>query len=128
MSESAEKLSDRMPDGTEKIVEQGLLFSYYGELLTEHQQEVYRKAVYENLSLNEIAEAEGISKQAVHDLIKRCTATLMAYEEKLRLIEITEEVNEQADRILQAAADEKDLKTLAGKAAAAAHRIQEQLS
>ena len=56
-----------------KIVEQGLLYDFYGELLTEHQREVYEAAVYEDMSLTEIASQHGISKQGVHDLIKRCT-------------------------------------------------------
>ena len=71
----------------EKIVEQGLLYDYYGELLTEHQKKIYEDVVYNNLSLNEIAEDEGISKQGVHDLVKRCDKTLSEYEDKLKLIE-----------------------------------------
>ena len=37
----------------EKIVEQGLLYDFYGELLTGHQQEIYESVVYENLSLGD---------------------------------------------------------------------------
>ena len=50
----------------EKIVEQGLLYDFYGSLLTGHQQEIYEKVVYENLSLNEVAETEGRG-EARHD-------------------------------------------------------------
>lgn len=71
----------------EKIVTQGLLYDYYGELLTEHQKKVYEDVVYQNLSLNEIAEEEGISKQGVHDLLKRCDKILSDYEKKLHLVE-----------------------------------------
>ena len=46
----------------EKIVEQGLLYDYYGELLTEHQKKIYEDAVYQDLSLSEIAEEAGISR------------------------------------------------------------------
>ena len=70
----------------EKIVEQGLLYDFYGELLTKHQQRIYESVVYENLSLGEIAEAEGVSRQAVHDIVKRCDRTLLGYEEKLKLV------------------------------------------
>lgn len=49
----------------EQIVEQGMLYDFYGPLLTKHQQEVYELVVYQNLSLNEIAEQKNISKQAV---------------------------------------------------------------
>ena len=74
-------------ESMEKIVEQGLLYDFYGELLTGHQQEIYESVVYENLSLGEIAEAQGISRQAVHDIVKRCDKILLGYEEKLKLVE-----------------------------------------
>ena len=70
----------------EKIVERGLLYDFYGPLLTEHQQAIYEANVYDNLSLSEIAEQENVSRQAVHDILKRCDKTLMEYEEKLQLI------------------------------------------
>lgn len=70
----------------EKIVEQGLLYDFYGELLTEHQKQVYEAVVYENLSLAEIAAEQGISRQGVHDIVKRCDKVLLEYEEKLRLV------------------------------------------
>ena len=70
----------------EKIVEQGLLFDFYAALLTKHQQEIYGACVNEDLSLAEAAECFGISRQAVHDLLKRCDAMLQEYEDKLGLI------------------------------------------
>lgn len=71
----------------EKIVEQGLLYDFYGELLTEHQKKIYEDAIFGDLSLGEIAEEYGISRQGVHDLIKRCNAALQGYEDKLHLVE-----------------------------------------
>lgn len=71
----------------EKIFEQGLLYDFYGELLTAHQRKIYEAAVYNDMSLSEIAEEAGISRQGVHDLIKRCDKILADYEEKLHLIE-----------------------------------------
>lgn len=71
----------------ERIVEQGLLYDFYGELLTEHQKKIYEDAVFADLSLGEIADEYGISRQGVHDLIKRCNAALQEYEEKLHLIQ-----------------------------------------
>lgn len=76
----------RIGENMEKIVEQGLLYDFYGELLNAHQQEIYESVVYENLSLGEIAEAKGISRQAVHDIVKRCDKALLGYEEKLKLV------------------------------------------
>ena len=40
----------------EKIVEQGLLYDFYGELLTEHQRNIYEGVVFNDMSLSEIAE------------------------------------------------------------------------
>ena len=70
----------------EKIVQQGLLYDFYGELLTEHQREIYEDAVYNDMSLSELADNYGISRQGVHDLLKRCDKILAEYEEKLHLV------------------------------------------
>ena len=71
----------------EKFVEQGYLYDFYGELLTERQQQVYESVVLEDYSLSEVAEDLGISRQGVHDMIRRCNRTLEEYEEKLHLVE-----------------------------------------
>ena len=71
----------------EKIFEQALLYDFYGELLTEHQRNIYEDAVFNDMSLSEIAEVQGISRQGVHDLIKRCDKILQDYESKLHLVE-----------------------------------------
>lgn len=71
----------------DKIYEQTMLFDFYGELLTEHQRSVYEDAVYRDMSLGEIAEERKISRQGVHDLIKRCDRILQEYESKLHLVE-----------------------------------------
>lgn len=60
-----------------------LLFDFYGPLLTPRQQELMRAYYLEDLSLAEIAGEDGVSRQAVHDLIKRAEAALQEYEEKL---------------------------------------------
>lgn len=67
-------------------MEQGLLYDFYGELLTEHQRNVYEDFVFHNLSLSELAGEYEISRQGIHDLIKRCDRILREYEEKLHLI------------------------------------------
>lgn len=70
----------------ESIVKQSLLYDFYGELLTDHQRAVYEDAVFNDMSLSEIAQERGISRQGVHDLIKRCDRLLDGYEEKLQLV------------------------------------------
>ena len=84
-----------------KILEQALLFDFYGELLTSHQKEIYEQSVLEDLSLSEIAQAAGISRQGVHDLVKRCDKTLQGYEDKLHLVEKFLAVREKVHRIDQ---------------------------
>ena len=74
-------------NGLEKLEYKGMLYDFYGELLTEHQKKVYEDAVFQDLSLSEIADDQGISRQGVHDLIKRCDKILDDYENKLHLVE-----------------------------------------
>lgn len=83
----------------EKIVEQALLYDFYGELLTDYQQEVFEDFVLNNYSLSEIAENQGISRQGVHDLVKRCNKLLTGYEEKLHLVEKFLKTKEKVTRI-----------------------------
>ena len=83
----------------EKIVEQSLLFDFYGDLLTEHQKDIYEGYVLENLSLAELAESSGISRQGVHDLIKRVENALQDYEKKLHLVEKFLNIKEEVQKI-----------------------------
>ncbi|MBR2562011.1 MAG: YlxM family DNA-binding protein [Eubacterium sp.] len=71
----------------EEFVTRSLLFDFYGELLTEHQRKVYQAVVFEDYSVSEVARDEGISRQGVHDMMKRCDRMLEDYEEKLHLVE-----------------------------------------
>lgn len=89
----------------EKFVEQSLLFDFYGELLTEHQKRIYQDVVFGDLSYAEAAQEYQISRQGVHDMIKRCNKTLAGYEAKLHLVEKflvvqskVEEIRESADK------------------------------
>ena len=84
----------------EKIFEQALLYDFYGELLTEHQRNIYEQAVFNDMSLSEIAEEQGISRQGVHDLIKRCDKILQDYESKLHLVERFDKANEKISQIV----------------------------
>lgn len=95
----------------ENIVKQSLLYDFYGELLTEHQRAVYEDAVFNDMSLGEIAQERGISRQGVHDLIRRCDRTLEGYEEKLHLVskfEMTRQMVEDIRQRLQTFKETKD--------------------
>lgn len=71
----------------EKILEKSLLFDFYGELLTPYQKSLYEDFVLNDLSLGEIAAEQGISRQGVYDIIKRCNKKLDSYEAKLHLVD-----------------------------------------
>ena len=83
----------------EKFVERTLLYDFYGELLTKRQQQIYESVVLEDYSLSEVAEELNISRQGVHDLVKRCSQTLKGYEEKLHLVEKFVSVREKVKQI-----------------------------
>ena len=87
-----------------KFLEQALLFDFYGELLTDHQKEIYEQFALEDLSLSEIAEMKGISRQGVHDLVKRCQIddTLAEWErEKNDPEEMVKRIRKIADAIIE---------------------------
>lgn len=89
-------------DGNEKldrIVELSLLFDFYGELLKDHKKQIFEDYVLNDLSLSEIAEEQGISRQGVYDLVKRCSKELMGYENKLKLIEKFEQTKAMVNEI-----------------------------
>ncbi|MCR5178273.1 MAG: DNA-binding protein [Lachnospiraceae bacterium] len=90
----------------DRIIAQGRLYDFYGELLTPHQRSIYEAAVYDDMSLAEIAERESVSRQAVHDIIKRATRLLEDYENKLHMIERYDRITGLAQELKKDAAKE----------------------
>lgn len=90
----------------EKVLEIGMLYDFYGELLTEKQKDVIELYYNDDLSLGEISETLGISRQGVHDMIKRSEKQLHRYEEKLGLVE---KFNMQKSKITEAYGLLKDI-------------------
>ncbi len=70
----------------EDKIRQGNLYEFYGDLLNEHQKKIYEDYVLNDFSLGEIAENEGITRQGVHDLVKRATSSMEDYESKLGMM------------------------------------------
>jgi len=64
-----------------------MLFDFFGDMLTDKQQEYYDLYHNEDLSLSEIAEGTGISKQGVYDIIIRAEKTLLKFEQKTGIIQ-----------------------------------------
>lgn len=70
----------------EKLAETAWLLDFYGPLLTERQQTLLRLYCEEDLTLAEIAAQEDISRQAVHDAVRKGDGLLRAYEAQLGLL------------------------------------------
>ena len=80
-----------------------LLYDYYGELLTEKQKTCFDLYYNQDLSLSEIAEDLGVTRQGVHDTLVRAEAQLRLFEEKTGCIAREARTQQAADRIEAAA-------------------------
>ena len=84
--------------------EMTLLYDYYGKMLTEKQQEYIDMRYNQDLSLGEIAEIQGVSRQAVFDNLTRTEALLRRMEENIGCVKRDMLVRSTARTILEAAA------------------------
>ena len=80
-----------------------LLYDYYGNLLTARQQECFEMRYYQDLSLGEIGEELGISRQGVHDNLSRTEAQLRNMEQKTGCVRRDQACRAAAQTILAAA-------------------------
>lgn len=83
----------------DEVLRQTLLYDFYGELLTERQRMIYEEVVQNDLSYSEAAETFGISRQGVHELVRRCNTLLDRYEARLHLVERFLRIRESVQRI-----------------------------
>lgn len=96
-----------MTRGQEQSIEQRLeervylsmLYDFYGALLKENNRRIFEAYIQEDYSISEIAEEMEISRQAVHDAVKRITKQLKGYEEKLGLLERFEQQRSEMRRL-----------------------------
>ncbi len=72
------------------------LFDAYGKLLTEHQRELCELYYMYDLSLTEIAEQKGISKQSVSDTLSKSRAALQEYEDKMHVVSTSQRIENTA--------------------------------
>ena len=86
-----------------KNLEITILLDFYGEMLTEKQRSFLIYYYDDDLSLSEIAENEGITRQGVRDAIQRAQAQLYDMEEKLGMVKRFDEVKEALGEIIECA-------------------------
>ncbi|RKD34407.1 YlxM family DNA-binding protein [Thermohalobacter berrensis] len=84
----------------EKVVEIGLLFDFYGKLLSERQYIIIEMYYLHDLSLAEIGEQLKISRQGVYDILKRAEDKLYSYEDKLGLVKKFQDNKKKLKKIL----------------------------
>ncbi|MBP3729526.1 MAG: DNA-binding protein [Lachnospiraceae bacterium] len=83
----------------DKNYEHAILYDFYGALLTKKQQQIYEEVRFGDLSLSEASEQFGISRQGIHDALRRVEMSLEAYEEKLKLVNQFRQVRNKAEEI-----------------------------
>ncbi len=86
-----------------------MLYDFYGEILTERQKEFYDLYYNEDLSLSEIAENYGISRQGVRDVIVRAEAVMTEIEDKTGIVKRFMGLRGKIDAIEAAAAELKEI-------------------
>lgn len=91
-----------------KNLEISLLFDFYGDMLTDKQRDVVELYYNDDLSLSEIAENEGITRQGVRDSIKRAEAQLLEMEERLGLARRFREMHTGLESVRAAAEEIRD--------------------
>lgn len=96
----------------QEVYELSILYDFYGELLGDHKKQIFEDYVLNDLSLAEIADNAGISRQGVHDIIKRCTKALRDYEEKLHLVEKFDRTKQLVGEIRQISEEMMEKKDL----------------
>ena len=99
-----------MKDDIERVEYASMLFDFYGSLLNESQNEIMALYHEDNLSLSEIAEEIGQTRQAVHYTLRKAEKALKSYEEKLGLVASYKEnrkLAQQAYKIIESAGIQK---------------------
>ena len=83
----------------EKKVEISILLEIYGKLLTEKQYEYMNYYYNEDLSLSEIAENDGITRQAVMRILQKTSKKLEEYEQKLQIMEKQKQIKKNIEQL-----------------------------
>ena len=97
-NKNGEKMAENR-HSIEERVELSLLYDFYGALLKEDQRRMFEASILDDYNLAEIAEDENITRQGVHDAIKRACKQLREYEQKLGLVEKFEKQKELVKKL-----------------------------
>ena len=113
-----------------EALEMTLLFDYYGDLLTERKRSCVDMRYNQDLSLSEIAEELGVSRQGVYDNLSRAEALLRNMEEKTGCVQRAMKTRKAVREILDAANklityQDEDVSVLAAQIVEAAQRLEE---
>ena len=92
----------------EKDLKMACLLDFYGEVLTGRKQSVLSMYYNEDMSLSEIADEVGISRQGVRDVIKKAEEELIFFEEKLGLYKTFREAQAHLDHLKQSVSEFRD--------------------
>ena len=85
-----------------------LLYDFYGELLNEHQKQVFSAAIFDDMSYSELADEFGCSRQAAFDLVKRISNKLENYESKMGLLKRFTEAKDKMNILTSTVEDIKE--------------------
>ncbi len=83
----------------DEIVRLSYLYDFYGPLLKEKQQQIFENYVLDDYSLSEIAGEYGMTRQGVHDIVKRSSEKLEEYESKLKLYRRFQSAKERLEKV-----------------------------
>ena len=92
----------------EEVVELSLLYDFYGELLSDNAKRAFEGYVLEDMSLSELSEETGISRQGIYDTVNRTVNKLRLYEKKLKLVEKFENMKQEVDEIRKLAEESRN--------------------
>lgn len=90
---------NNMDDKIKEMIELSILYDFYGELFNDHNKTVFADYILHDLSLGEIAEEKGISRQGVYDIVRRTSKKLREYEDKLHLVKKFESTKSKINRM-----------------------------
>lgn len=116
----------------DNIIGINMLYDFYGDLLPQKQREIFKLYYGDNLSLGEIAEDYGLTRQGVHETVKRGEKKLKDFEAKLGLVEkyekgesILEKIKIDIEELIAARKDDLDLVSKLGEFAEMISRLNQ---